>query len=115
MAHSNESKVCSSPPLTTSNDLSYSFPQTSHIAIAIDSPSVLRRPWATRSPAKPSSRWKMRAIVKTPLSDLCDGFLVDLDGVVWVGGEVIEGADETLATLRADGKGVVFLTNDPRG
>jgi glycerol-1-phosphatase len=57
----------------------------------------------------------MRAIVKTPLSDLCDGFLIDLDGVVWVGGELIEGADEAVAALRAEGKGVVFLTNDPRG
>src|SRR5436309_909715 len=33
MAHSNESNTCDSPFLTISNDLSYSFPQTSHCAI----------------------------------------------------------------------------------
>ena len=57
----------------------------------------------------------MPASVMTALSDLCDGFLIDLDGVVWVGGELIAGANEAVARLRAEGKGVLFLTNDPRG
>ena len=43
-----------------------------------------------------------------------DGFIVDLDGVVWVGGRAIPGAIEALAQLRAAGKRLLFLTNDPR-
>jgi hypothetical protein len=44
-----------------------------------------------------------------------DGFIVDLDGVVWVGDAVIPGAAEALNELRARGNQVVFLTNEPRG
>jgi glycerol-1-phosphatase len=43
-----------------------------------------------------------------------DGFIVDLDGVVWLGGRPIEGSAEALAKLRAEGVGLVFLTNDPQ-
>jgi HAD superfamily hydrolase (TIGR01450 family) len=42
-----------------------------------------------------------------------DGLIVDLDGVVWVGGEAIEGAVGAVAALRARGTRLVFLTNDP--
>jgi glycerol-1-phosphatase len=44
-----------------------------------------------------------------------DGLIVDLDGVVWVGGAAIPGSVEALAELRARGVRIVFLTNDPRG
>lgn len=44
-----------------------------------------------------------------------DGFLIDLDGVVWVGDSLVPGSDEAVATLRRRGKDVLFLTNDPRG
>lgn len=44
-----------------------------------------------------------------------DGFLIDLDGVVYVGDELVPGAGEAIAELRARGKPVLFLTNDPRG
>ena len=47
------------------------------------------------------------------LGDAYDGFLVDLDGVVWVGGEVVGGAVEALNSLLAAGKPVVFVTNNP--
>jgi HAD superfamily hydrolase (TIGR01450 family) len=43
----------------------------------------------------------------------CDGLLIDLDGVVWLGGVPIDGAAAAVAALRARGIRVVFLTNDP--
>ena len=42
-----------------------------------------------------------------------DGLIVDLDGVVWLGGYPIAGATEAIATLRASGIRVLFLTNEP--
>jgi HAD superfamily hydrolase (TIGR01450 family) len=47
------------------------------------------------------------------LADRFDGFLIDLDGVVWIGAEPIPGAAETLAELLAVGKRLVFVTNNP--
>jgi phosphoglycolate/pyridoxal phosphate phosphatase family enzyme len=49
------------------------------------------------------------------LADVFDHFLIDLDGVVYIGDKPIVGAIETLETLRSLRKSVVFLTNDPRG
>lgn len=46
------------------------------------------------------------------LADEFDGFLVDLDGVVWIGREMVPGAVEALARLLADGKQIVFVTNN---
>jgi HAD superfamily hydrolase (TIGR01450 family) len=46
------------------------------------------------------------------LADQFDGFLVDLDGVVWIGREIVPGAAETLAHLLADGVEIVFVTNN---
>jgi HAD superfamily hydrolase (TIGR01450 family) len=43
-----------------------------------------------------------------------DGLIVDLDGVIWLGSEPIEGAAEAIAAVRADGIRVLFLTNEPR-
>lgn len=48
------------------------------------------------------------------LADRFDAFLLDLDGVVWLGGVPLPGAAEAVARLRALGKAVRFLTNDPR-
>ena len=47
------------------------------------------------------------------LADEFDGLLVDLDGVVWVGREMVPGAAETLAALLKAGKEIVFVTNNP--
>ncbi len=47
------------------------------------------------------------------LADSYDGFLVDLDGVVWIGREQIAGSAEALAELLAAGKEIVFVTNNP--
>jgi HAD superfamily hydrolase (TIGR01450 family) len=46
------------------------------------------------------------------LVDEYDGFLVDLDGVVWEGRELLPGAVEALAALREAGREVVFVTNN---
>lgn len=47
------------------------------------------------------------------LADEFDGLLVDLDGVVWIGRELVPGAAETLRALNARDKEIVFVTNNP--
>ncbi|HEY8081981.1 MAG TPA: HAD-IIA family hydrolase [Solirubrobacterales bacterium] len=47
------------------------------------------------------------------LADEFDGFLVDLDGVVWVGREMVPGSCATLQELLDRGKQLVFVTNNP--
>lgn len=46
--------------------------------------------------------------------DSHDGIAVDLDGVVWLSHQPIPGSAEAIERLRADGRAVVFVTNDPR-
>lgn len=41
-----------------------------------------------------------------------DAFIFDCDGVIWKGGQVIEGVRETLLELRKAGKRVFFITNN---
>ena len=41
-----------------------------------------------------------------------DLFIFDLDGTLYVGGDIIPGAVETVAALRAVGKKICFLTNN---
>jgi glycerol-1-phosphatase len=47
------------------------------------------------------------------LADDFDGFLIDLDGVVWVGREPVPGSAEALTELAATGKRLAFVTNNP--
>jgi glycerol-1-phosphatase len=47
------------------------------------------------------------------LSDRFDGFLVDLDGVVWVGRDAVPGSAEALIALQAAGRRIAFVTNNP--
>jgi HAD superfamily hydrolase (TIGR01450 family) len=47
-------------------------------------------------------------------SVVCDGLIVDLDGVVWRVGEPIPGAAEAVAAVRRSGIRVLFLTNEVR-
>jgi glycerol 3-phosphatase-2 len=47
------------------------------------------------------------------LADRFDGFLIDLDGVVWIGREPVPGAADALAALLAAGTQIVFVTNNP--
>lgn len=67
---------------------------------------------AGRSPARPEQRRGEGSAVPQPFG--YDGLILDLDGVVWLAGEPIEGAVDAIARLRQSGKRVVFLTNDPR-
>jgi glycerol-1-phosphatase len=48
------------------------------------------------------------------LADLFDGWLIDLDGVVYVGDDALPGAPEALRSVRDRGATVRFVTNDPR-
>jgi arabinose operon protein AraL len=43
------------------------------------------------------------------------GFLVDLDGTVYLGERLLPGAGDVIAALRADGRRVCFLSNKPIG
>ena len=47
------------------------------------------------------------------LADRFDRFLIDLDGVVWIGREQVPGSAEALRALQAAGKRLVFVTNNP--
>lgn len=46
------------------------------------------------------------------LADGYDALLLDLDGVLYRGDDVVPGAVETLAALRADGHRIAFVTNN---
>lgn len=48
------------------------------------------------------------------IADQFDVFLLDLDGVVYVGDTLLPGARSALRRLRERGKTLRFLTNDPR-
>ncbi|MDQ4148798.1 MAG: HAD-IIA family hydrolase [Actinomycetota bacterium] len=48
------------------------------------------------------------------LADEFDAFLIDLDGVIYVGDTALPGVREALQELRQRGKRLLFLTNDPR-
>jgi glycerol-1-phosphatase len=43
-----------------------------------------------------------------------DNLILDLDGCVYVGDQPTEGAVEAIEDLRGAGKGIAFVTNDPR-
>jgi NagD protein len=42
-----------------------------------------------------------------------DAYIFDLDGTIYIDDELIPGAEETIARLRADGARVAFVTNHP--
>jgi HAD superfamily hydrolase (TIGR01450 family) len=46
-------------------------------------------------------------------ADEFDGLLIDLDGVVWIGREMVPGSVEALAALLDRGVEIVFVTNNP--
>ena len=48
-----------------------------------------------------------------PFADRFDGFLVDLDGVVWIGRDPVPGSPQALRKLLDLGKRLVFVTNNP--
>jgi HAD superfamily hydrolase (TIGR01450 family) len=50
----------------------------------------------------------------SPLLRRYDNVLLDLDGSIWLGDEIIDGAPDAIAELRSAGKALAFLTNDAR-
>ncbi|HSG30618.1 MAG TPA: HAD-IIA family hydrolase [Thermodesulfobacteriota bacterium] len=48
------------------------------------------------------------------LADLFDSFLIDLDGVIYVGDSPTYKAAQVITKLTKAGKEVIFITNDPR-
>lgn len=44
---------------------------------------------------------------------MVQGYLLDLDGTIYLSDHLIDGAAETIATLRSRGRRIVFLTNKP--
>jgi glycerol-1-phosphatase len=50
----------------------------------------------------------------SPLLNGYDQLILDLDGCVWVGDRPTPGAVEAIEALRAAGKRLAFVTNDPR-
>jgi len=44
---------------------------------------------------------------------MIQGYLLDLDGTVYLGDHLIDGAAETISALRSRGRRIVFLTNKP--
>ena len=49
--------------------------------------------------------------MKSPLD--FEAYIFDLDGTVYLGEDLISGADRAIASLRQAGRGVVFLSNKP--
>ena len=47
-----------------------------------------------------------------PLSEVYDLAMLDLDGVVYIGGEAVPGAPEHVERARADGMRLAFITNN---
>ncbi|MGB0121150.1 MAG: HAD-IIA family hydrolase [Solirubrobacterales bacterium] len=56
----------------------------------------------------------MSSLVRMAIADSYDAFLCDLDGVIWLGHEFLPGAVETVTELASRGKGICFVTNNPR-
>ena len=51
-------------------------------------------------------------LIKRP-DHLYDGYIFDLDGTIYLGGELLPGARRLVLKLRELGKRVVFLSNNP--
>jgi HAD superfamily hydrolase (TIGR01450 family) len=50
----------------------------------------------------------------SPLIARYDHIVCDMDGCLWIGDELTPRADEAIAAIRAAGKGLCFVTNNPR-
>jgi HAD superfamily hydrolase (TIGR01450 family) len=54
------------------------------------------------------------AVSLSPLLAGYDNVVLDMDGCLWIGDELTPRADEAVAALRTAGKGLAFVTNNPR-
>jgi glycerol-1-phosphatase len=50
----------------------------------------------------------------SPLVDRYEHIVLDMDGCLWIGDELTARAGDAVAALRAAGKGLAFVTNNPR-
>jgi 3-hydroxyisobutyrate dehydrogenase len=75
--------------------------------------AILRQRYSTQNATTGTSASR-KASTATSRENAYDGLIVDLDGVVWRGAHSIDGAADAIATLRAAGMRIVFLTNDPQ-
>ncbi|MGH2733471.1 MAG: HAD-IIA family hydrolase [Actinomycetota bacterium] len=57
--------------------------------------------------ANPSEPFRIASLVQR-----YEAFAIDLDGVVWVGEQFVEGAAEAIASLREAGKTLLFVSNN---
>lgn len=55
----------------------------------------------------------VRGSGRRPIAPLYRGYAFDLDGTIYLGDRLIEGADRVIGALRATGARVVFVTNKP--
>lgn len=90
-------------------------------AASADTPLLdVVRSWLRAAEADGYGESDYTAVLATMLRDSkgrqprYDGLIVDLDGVVWLGGEPIDGVADTLERLRDEGVRLLFLTNDPQ-
>ena len=67
---------------------------------------------ATIEPARPQPRSQTHSRTRRP-DRIFAGYAFDLDGTVYLGDDLIPGADEAIAWLREAGSRVVFVTNKP--
>jgi HAD superfamily hydrolase (TIGR01457 family) len=80
---------------------------------AANPPGVLSS-WESRRPgASPGAGTGEEADLPHVHPGLFDGYVLDLDGTVYLGGRLLPGARATIAALRARGRRVVFLSNNP--
>ncbi len=77
-------------------------------------PKILNAPTRMPDPAagRPSSGLELPRHNERPLSESYDVALLDLDGVVYVGGAAVGGAIEALAEARRWGMRLAFVTNN---
>ena len=61
---------------------------------------------------KKGSQSSAAGLLKFP-DRLYDGYVFDLDGTIYLGDELLPGAQRLIETLRDNGKKVVFLSNNP--
>ena len=64
-------------------------------------------------PTDSSNQKEANSIKHQRLDQKFKGFIFDLDGTVYLGDQIIPGADETILTLRDMGSNVIFLSNKP--
>jgi len=53
-------------------------------------------------------------VALTRLAGSYDNFVIDMDGTLWIGDELVDGSADAVAALREADKHIAFVTNNPR-